>query len=167
MKMSMGKTIQVALAGVGAFGLKHLDGIKNIPNVKIVSLIGREPEKTNKAAAQYGVGHTTTDLAESLAINDLDAVILCTPTQMHAAQTSQCLRAGKHVQVEIPLADSLAGAQQAVGLQKQTGRHVRPYSALQSEPSVCSRKDSRRRVQHSADGCADLFFPAHKHECTG
>ena len=81
MKMSMGKTIQVALAGVGAFGLKHLDGIKNIPNVKIVSLIGREPEKTNKAAAQYGVGHTTTDLAESLAINDLDAVILCTPTQ--------------------------------------------------------------------------------------
>ena len=121
MKMSMGKTIQVALARVGAFGLKHLDGIKNIPNVKIVSLIGHEPEKTNNAAAQYGVGHTTTDLAESLAINDLDAVILCTPTQMHAAQTSQCLRAGKHVQVEIPLADSLAGAQQAVGLQKKTG----------------------------------------------
>src|SRR5690606_19348418 len=121
MNMSNNKTIKVALAGAGAFGQKHLDGIKNIDGVEVISLIGRELDKTKEVAAKYGIGHVTTDLNESLAMKDVDAVILCTPTQMHAEQTLACLKAGKHVQVEIPLADSLAGAQAVVDLQKQTG----------------------------------------------
>jgi 2-hydroxy-4-carboxymuconate semialdehyde hemiacetal dehydrogenase len=107
-------TINVALAGAGAFGIKHLDGIKNIADVKVTSLVGRELDKTKEVAAKYGIGHVATDLAESLARKDVDAVILCTPTQMHADQTIACLKAGKHVQVEIPLADSLAGAKGAL-----------------------------------------------------
>ena len=117
----MSKSIKVALAGAGAFGIKHLDGIKNIAGVEVVSLIGRELDKTREVAAKYGIGHVTTDLTESLALPGLDAVILCTPTQMHAAQTVACLKAGKHVQVEIPLADSLAGAQEVVAWQQKTG----------------------------------------------
>jgi 2-hydroxy-4-carboxymuconate semialdehyde hemiacetal dehydrogenase len=117
----MSKTIKVALAGAGAFGIKHLDGIKLIDGVEVVSLIGRELDKTREVAAKYGIGHVTTDLADSLALPGLDAVILCTPTQMHAAQTVACLEAGKHVQVEIPLADSLAGAQDVVAWQQKTG----------------------------------------------
>jgi len=117
----MSKTIKVALAGAGAFGIKHLDGIKNIDGVEVVSLISRDLEKTREVANKYGVKHVTTELADSLALPELDAVILCTPTQMHAAQTIACLKAGKHVQVEIPLADSLVGAQEVVALQKQTG----------------------------------------------
>ena len=117
----MSKTIKVALAGAGAFGIKHLDGIKNIDGVEVVSLISRDLEKTREVAAQYGIGHVTTDLADSLALPEVDAVILCTPTQMHAEQTLACLRAGKHVQVEIPLADSLKGAEEVVALQKATG----------------------------------------------
>ena len=96
------KTIKVALAGAGAFGIKHLDGIKNIDGVEVVSLISRDLEKTREVADKYGIAHVTTDLADSLALPELDAVILCTPTQMHAAQSIQCLKAGKHVQVEIP-----------------------------------------------------------------
>ena len=115
------KTIKVALAGAGAFGIKHLDGIKNIDGVEVISLVSRELEKTRETAAQYGIGHVTTDLADSLAQKDVDAVILCTPTQMHAAQTIACLQAGKHVQCEIPLADSLAGAEEVVALQKRSG----------------------------------------------
>ncbi len=114
-------TIKVALAGAGAFGAKHLDGIKNIDGVEVISLVGRELGKTQEIADKYGVKHVTTDLADSLAIQEVDAVILCTPTQMHADQAIQCLKAGKHVQVEIPLADSLKGAQDVVALQKQTG----------------------------------------------
>jgi 2-hydroxy-4-carboxymuconate semialdehyde hemiacetal dehydrogenase len=114
-------TIKVALAGAGAFGIKHLDGIKNIDGVEVVSLISRDLEKTREVANKYGIAHVTTDLADSLALKELDAVILCTPTQMHAEQTLACLRAGKHVQVEIPLADSLKGAEEVVALQKQTG----------------------------------------------
>ncbi|MBA4195574.1 MAG: oxidoreductase [Comamonadaceae bacterium] len=115
------KTIKVALAGAGAFGIKHLDGIRNIAGVEVISLIGRELDKTREVAAKYGVSHVTTELSDALAIAELDAVILCTPTQMHAEQSVACLKAGKHVQVEIPLADSLAGAQAVVDLQKQTG----------------------------------------------
>ena len=117
----MSKTIKVALAGAGAFGIKHLDGIKLIDGVEVVSLIGRELDKTREVATKYGIGHVTTDLTESLALPGLDAVILCTPTQMHASQTVACLKAGKHVQVEIPLADSLADAQDVVAWQQKTG----------------------------------------------
>jgi 2-hydroxy-4-carboxymuconate semialdehyde hemiacetal dehydrogenase len=117
----MSKTIKVALAGAGAFGIKHLDGIKNIDGVEVISLNSRDLEKTKEVADKYGVRHVTTDLADSLALPELDAVILCTPTQMHVEQTIQCLKAGKHVQVEIPLADSLKGAQEVLKLQKETG----------------------------------------------
>ena len=117
----MSKAIKVALAGAGAFGIKHLDGIKNIDDVEVVSLIGRDIDKTKETAAKYGISHVTTDLSESLALKEVDAVILCTPTQMHADQTMACLKAGKHVQVEIPLADSIKGADAVVATAKRSG----------------------------------------------
>jgi len=117
----MSKTIKVALAGAGAFGIKHLDGIKNIDGVEVVSLVSRDLEKTREVAAKYGIAHVTTDLADSLALPEVDAVILCTPTQMHASQAIACLKAGKHVQVEIPMADSLADAEAVVAAQKASG----------------------------------------------
>ncbi len=117
----MKKPIKVALAGAGAFGIKHLDGIKHIDGVEVVSLISRDIEKTKEVAAKYGIGHVTTDLAESLALKEVDAVILCTPTQMHADQSLACLQAGKHVQVEIPLADSIQGANAVVAAAKSSG----------------------------------------------
>jgi 2-hydroxy-4-carboxymuconate semialdehyde hemiacetal dehydrogenase len=115
-------TIKVALAGAGAFGIKHLDGIRHIADVEVVSLVGRELAKTQEVADKYGIAHVSTDLADSLAIKEVDAVILCTPTQMHAEQSLACLRAGKHVQVEIPLCDVLKDGQAVVALQKETGK---------------------------------------------
>ena len=117
----MSQTIKVALAGAGAFGIKHLDGIKNIDGVEVVSLVSRDIEKTREVAAKYGIPHVTTDLSESLALKELDAVILCTPTQMHADQTLACLKAGKHVQVEIPLADSIQGTNAVVAAAQSSG----------------------------------------------
>jgi 2-hydroxy-4-carboxymuconate semialdehyde hemiacetal dehydrogenase len=117
----MSKPIKVALAGAGAFGIKHLDAIKLIEGVEVVSLVSRELEKTRETANKYGIAHVSTDLADSLAMKEVDAVILCTPTQMHAEQAIACMNAGKHVQVEIPLADSLAGAEAVLALQQKTG----------------------------------------------
>ena len=117
----MSKTIKVALAGAGAFGIKHLDGIRNIDGVEVVSLVSRDLEKTKTIAAKYGIAHASANLADSLALKEVDAVILCTPTQMHAEQSIACMKAGKHVQVEIPLADSYQGAEAVVATQKQTG----------------------------------------------
>ena len=113
--------MKVALAGAGAFGVKHLEAIAKIDGVEVVSLVGRTLDATRAVAARFGVGHVTTDLTESLARPGVDAVILCTPTQLHARQASACLEAGKHVQVEIPLADCLADAEQVVRLQRATG----------------------------------------------
>ena len=113
--------IRVALAGAGAFGIKHLDAIKLIDGVEVVSLISRDLEKTKEVAGKYGIGHVGIDLADALALQSVDAVILCTPTQMHAEQAIACMKAGKHVQVEIPLADTLAGAEAVAALQQQTG----------------------------------------------
>jgi 2-hydroxy-4-carboxymuconate semialdehyde hemiacetal dehydrogenase len=115
-------TINVALAGAGAFGIKHLDAIQLIDGVKVVSLISRDLAKTQEVADQYGIKHVTTDLADSLTLKEVDAVILCTPTQMHAAQTTACLEAGKHVQVEIPLCDVLKDGEAVAKLAQQSGR---------------------------------------------
>ena len=84
-------------------------------------MVGRTLEPTQKIAEQYGIGHATTHLAEALDLPGVDAAILCTPTQMHADQAIQCMDAGKHVQVEIPLADSLADAEAVLAKQGETG----------------------------------------------
>ncbi len=113
--------MKVCLAGAGAFGIKHIEGMQKIDGVEVVSLIGRELSKTQEVANKFGIKHVSTNLADGLAIKQVDAVILCTPTQMHAAQAMACMQAGKHVQVEIPMADSLKDAEAVVALQKQTG----------------------------------------------
>ena len=113
--------LRIALAGAGAFGEKHLDGLKLIDGVEITSIISRTGEQAAEVAAKYGAKHSGTELAEALARDDVDAVILCTPTQMHASQAIACMAAGKHVQVEIPLADSWADAEAVLAKQQETG----------------------------------------------
>jgi 2-hydroxy-4-carboxymuconate semialdehyde hemiacetal dehydrogenase len=113
--------MRIALAGTGAFGIKHLDGLANIDGVTVTSLVSRRPEQAEEVARKYGVEHAGTDLGEVLARDDVDAVILCTPTQLHASQAIDAMRAGKHVQVEIPVADSWADAQEVKRVQQETG----------------------------------------------
>ena len=115
------RTIRVALAGAGAFGIKHLEAMQRIPGVELVGLVGRELDKTRVVAQKFGIEHVTTELGDCLARAEVDAVVLCTPTQLHATQALACLKAGKHVQVEIPLADSLADAEAVVEAQRSTG----------------------------------------------
>ncbi len=117
----MTQPVRIALAGAGAFGEKHLDGLKNIPGVEIVSIISRTAEQAAAVAEKYGAKHSSTELEDALARDDVDAVILCTPTQMHASQAIACMNAGKHVQVEIPLADRWADSEAVLAKQKETG----------------------------------------------
>ena len=113
--------MRIALAGAGAFGEKHLDGLKNIDGVEIASVISRRAEQAAEVAKKYGAPHSGTELSEALERDDVDAVILCTPTQMHAEQAIACMEAGKHVQVEIPLSDTWADAQRVLDKQQETG----------------------------------------------
>jgi 2-hydroxy-4-carboxymuconate semialdehyde hemiacetal dehydrogenase len=113
--------MRIAVAGAGAFGTKHLDALAEIDGVTVTAVVSRRQEQAEEVARKYDVAHATTDLDEVLARDDVDAVILATPTQMHAEQSVSAMRAGKHVQVEIPLADSWADAQQVDRVQRETG----------------------------------------------
>jgi 2-hydroxy-4-carboxymuconate semialdehyde hemiacetal dehydrogenase len=113
--------LKIILAGAGAFGQKHLDAIKAIGGIEVESLVGRELAPTREVAKKYGIGHVTTSLTEALARPGVTAAILATPTQLHASQAMECLRAGKHVQVEIPLADGWSEAEAVARTQRETG----------------------------------------------
>jgi 2-hydroxy-4-carboxymuconate semialdehyde hemiacetal dehydrogenase len=113
--------MKVALAGQGAFGVKHLEAIARIQGVEVVSLAGGNAEQTAEVAKKFNIPHWSLDLAQSLVQPGVQAVVLATPTQMHAKQAEQCMRAGKHVMVEIPVADNLADAERLLNVQKETG----------------------------------------------
>jgi len=125
--------MKICLAGGGAFGKKHLDALKLIDGVEIASIVGRRLEPTQELAAAYGAAHASTDLSEALAMPDIDAVILATPTNMHTRQGLAAMEAGKHVLIEIPMADNFADSEALVAKQKETGLvamagHVRRFN---------------------------------------
>jgi len=113
--------MKISVAGQGAFGVKHLEAIAKIYGIEVVSLAGGNPAGTEEVAKKFNIPHWTSDLGESLKQPGVEAVILATPTQMHAKQAEQCMRAGKHVQIEIPMADSLADSERILKVQKETG----------------------------------------------
>jgi 2-hydroxy-4-carboxymuconate semialdehyde hemiacetal dehydrogenase len=113
--------MKICVAGQGAFGIKHLEAIQKIAGIEVVTLAGGSAESTREVAQKFGIPHWSTDLGECLKQPGVEAAILATPTQMHAKQAIQCMRAGKHVQVEIPMADSLKDAEDVAKVQKETG----------------------------------------------
>jgi 2-hydroxy-4-carboxymuconate semialdehyde hemiacetal dehydrogenase len=125
--------MKVIVAGQGAFGTRHLEAMQAIPGIEVVSLTGGRPESTEQVARKFGVPHWTSDLSESLAQPGVEAAILASPTQVHAAQAEQCMRAGMHLLVEIPMTDTLEDARRLVQIQKETGvvgmaGHVRRFN---------------------------------------
>jgi 2-hydroxy-4-carboxymuconate semialdehyde hemiacetal dehydrogenase len=125
--------MKVALAGQGAFGIKHLEAIQNIPGVEVVSLAGGRPAGTEEVAKKWKIPHWTSDYSEMLKQPGIEAVIIASPTQIHAEQAIQAMRAGKHVLIEIPIADTLADSEEILHVAQQTGvvamaGHVRRFN---------------------------------------
>jgi len=114
--------MKICMVGQGAFAKKHLNGLARIDGIEVASLAGGSPDTTEAVARQYGIPHWTTNLEEALAQPGIEAAILTSPTQMHAAQAIQVMQAGKHVEIEIPIADNLADAQSILAAKKQSGK---------------------------------------------
>ncbi|TQS87362.1 Gfo/Idh/MocA family oxidoreductase [Arthrobacter sp. TS-15] len=115
--------VRIAVVGAtGAFGMKHLDGLAEIPDAEVTVVTGTTQEKAAAVASKYGVPNAVVGLDAVLERDDVDAVILATPTQLHASQTQAVLKAGKHVQVEIPLADSLTEAEATLAAAEASNR---------------------------------------------
>ena len=114
--------MRFCIAGAyGAFGTKHLEALDNIEGVSVTAVMGPGQSKLDELTAERGVGHASTSLDECIARDDVDAVILATPTQVHAEQAIACMKAGKPVLIEIPMADSLADSEEICRVQKETG----------------------------------------------
>ena len=125
--------MKICVAGEGAFGNRHLDALARIDGVEVATLCGGVADATRTVAAERGIPHWTLDLEEALAVPGVEAAILATPTPIHAAQATAAMRAGKHVLVEIPMADSLVDAEALVRVQQETGvvamvDHVRRFN---------------------------------------
>ena len=125
--------INIGVAGAyGAFGLKHLEALKNINEAQVTAVFGPNKDKITALAADKNIPNACSDFEDFLG-QDIDAVILSTPTQLHCAQSVQAMQAGKHTFAEIPMADSLADAEKMDAVQKQTGvvgmvGHVRRFN---------------------------------------
>ena len=152
--------VKMCMVGEGAFAHKHLDALARIEGVEVVSIAGGVAEHTEAAAGRYGIPHWTTDLAEGLSRPGVEAAILASPTPMHADQAEHVMRAGKHVLIEIPMADSLADAERVVEVQRETGLvamvdHVRRFNP--NHQWVHNRiRAGELRLQHLV--CETFFF---------
>ena len=126
--------VRIGVAGAnGAFGSKHLDALSQIDTVEIVAAMATTLEKANGVADQYSIPNRFDNYDDMLGLRDLDAVILATPTQIHAEQGLKAMAAGKHVLIEIPMADTLADSEALVAKQKESGLvamagHVRRFN---------------------------------------
>jgi len=113
--------IKVALVGLGAFGMKHLDAVENIDYADVTAFVVRNAGTVKDLAAERGVPHVYDNLDEALKSGTFDAAILSTPTGIHAEQAIACMRAGKHVEIEIPVCDKLSDGEEIAAVQKETG----------------------------------------------
>jgi len=125
-------------------GVIHMKALKKIPDVEVVSVNSRTEESGKAFAAEWGIPHSATSLEESLDRPGVDAVILTTPSAMHADQTVMALGKGKHVQVEIPMSLNLPDAQRIVEAARTSGKtcmvtHTRRFSS--------PHREIRRRVR--------------------
>ena len=151
--------MKICVAGQGAFGIKHLEALRNIPGVEVVTLAGGSPDSTRRSRRRSTTSPTGRSTSPSLAQPGVEAVILATPTQMHAEQAVQCMRAGKHVMIEIPMADSLADSERSPGAEgNRPRRHGRPHAPLQSQPPVGPQEDQGRRAEGQQMEVQTYFF---------
>ena len=158
--------MKICMVGEGAFAHKHLDALARIDGVEVASIAGGVAEHTRAAAAKYGIPHWTTDLDQGLSQPGVEAAILASPTPMHADQAERVMRAGKHVMIEIPMADSLADAERVVEVQRETGLvamvdHVRRFNPSHQWVHARIRV---RGTQVAAPGMRDVLLPPHQHE---
>jgi 2-hydroxy-4-carboxymuconate semialdehyde hemiacetal dehydrogenase len=113
--------MNVCMVGYGMMGVWHPEALLNGGAV-LHTVVGRRPEAAREFAERFGYRKWTVSLEEALADPAVEAVILATPSDQHEAQAIQCLKAGKHTLIEIPVAMSLEGAERVVAAGERSGR---------------------------------------------
>jgi predicted dehydrogenase len=104
-------TLRVGLIGAGAnTRLRHIPGLRALPDVEIVAVCNRRPESTQAVAQEYGIAHTCDRWQDVVADPGVDAVVIGTWPYLHCPITLAALDAGKHVLTEARLSRNAAEA---------------------------------------------------------
>ena len=115
------RRVKVGVIGTGAIGqLMHLPILSERGDVELTALADLDGAKARAVAQRFGVPRVLSD-EDIIGAEDIDGVVICAPSFLHEDFAVECLKAGKHVLVERPLALSPGGARQLVEVAKTTG----------------------------------------------
>lgn len=139
--------IRLCIAGEGAMGSTHARIFAAMPGVEIVALAAADMSRGRQLAAQYGIPDCSADLAATLARPDVDAVVLATPSGLHAGHAELAARLGKPMLIEIPAALTLADTERLVRVQAETGVAMMvAHSRRFAPPHTCCASASRAAI---------------------
>ncbi|MGB1893213.1 MAG: Gfo/Idh/MocA family protein [Candidatus Latescibacterota bacterium] len=145
----MSQTLNMAFVGCGAIARYHLDGLlEHATNVRITACVDPDPEKAQAYAAETG-GQAFTSLEEALEHGDFDAVDLMLPHDLHEDLAIRCLRAGKHVLLEKPMAPTLEACDRILQVASQTDSVFMVAENAQYWPEIV---EAKRLIEAGAIG---------------
>ena len=111
------KKIRMGVIGAGWWAtFAHIPAVKSHPDAELIAVQTREPEALAKIARDFGVKHATTNVADLVALPDVDAVIIASTPNVHYAQAKAALERGLHVLLEKPMTFTAAEARELVEL---------------------------------------------------
>ena len=91
-------SINISILGTGRIAeFGYIPAIKQIDDVKIVSVLSRDADRGREFANNHSIPNSYTDINELLNDEELDAVIICTPDAKHEEQVIKSCKAGKHI----------------------------------------------------------------------
>ena len=115
----MAKKIKVGVIGTGGISRMHIEGYQKCPNVEVIAACDIDEARVKEAAKRFGIANTFTKIGKLLAMDEIDAVSVCTPNFNHKASSIKALKAGKHVLCEKPMAMNAREGQAMIDAAKQ------------------------------------------------
>lgn len=130
--------LKIGIIGAGRIGKVHLESISyHVKNATVTAMA--DPfmnEETEKLIRSYGVSKVTKDYKDILNDKDIDAVLVCSSTDTHAAISIEAINAGKHVFCEKPVDHSIEKIQAVA-------------DALKEHPDIKFQVGFNRRFDHN------------------
>jgi 2-hydroxy-4-carboxymuconate semialdehyde hemiacetal dehydrogenase len=143
--------VKLGLVGYGSIARAHVQALAGEP-VTWAWVMGRVPEAAAAFASEFGIPLATGDLSEALRDPTVEAVVITSPSDLHAQQAEEVLRAGKHALVEIPLATRLGDADRLAALARANDRRLMACHTQRYYPTLLEARryvaEGRLHVYH-------------------
>ncbi|MDA0195673.1 MAG: Gfo/Idh/MocA family oxidoreductase [Bacteroidetes bacterium] len=139
------KKLRVGVAGIGFIGPAHIEALRRIPGIEVVSIFHPFEDECKEKAEQLGVDKYYSEYDQQVANDNLDCIHVCTPNFLHYEMSKKALEAGIHVVCEKPLATKISDAEELVALASKTGLVNAVHFNLRYYPLVRQMKTMREK----------------------